>query len=95
MNSQESLESETACAQRPCMQALTTARPTSPQVNSQESLESETGPGGEAGPYQILCLLPGWAHTSIDRELVRSPEDACTQHIGSAPPAKCRPNGPG
>ena len=69
--------------------------PTSPQVNSQESLESETGPGGEAGPYQILRLLPGWAHTSIDRELVRSPEDACTQHIGSAPPAKCRPNGPG
>ena len=70
-------------------------RVTRDKVNSQESLESETGPGGEAGPYQILRLLPGWAHTSVDRELVRSPEDACTQHIGSAPPAKCRPNGPG
>ena len=54
-------------------------RVTREKVNSQESLDSETGPGGEAGPYQILRILPGWAHTSIDRERVRSPEDACTQ----------------
>jgi len=66
-------------------------RVTREDVNSKASQLSETGPGGEAGPYQILMLPPGWAHTHHERTEVRSPEDACTQHIGNAPPARCRP----
>lgn len=69
-------------------------RVTREQVNSSESQSSETGPGGEAGPYQILVMPAGWAHTQRDRMEVRSPEDACTQHIGNAPPLRCRPFSP-
>jgi hypothetical protein len=47
---------------------------------------SEKGPGGENGPYQTMCLTRGWVVSEEERERVRSPEDACTQHVGDRAP---------
>ena len=48
------------------------------------------GPGGEAGPYQVLVVPPGWESSDRDRQLVRTPDDRCTQHVGDSPPLSCR-----
>ena len=47
---------------------------------------SEKGPGGENGPYQTMHIAHGWVFSAEERARVRSPEDACTQHVGNRPP---------
>ena len=46
---------------------------------------NDKGPGGETGPYQTLVVPYGWSLTSLDRDGVREPDQACTQHVGDAP----------
>ena len=51
-----------------------------------EGNPSGKGPGGENGPYQTMVVPLGWETRATRRAFVRSPEDACTQHIGDEPP---------
>ena len=43
------------------------------------------GPGGECGPYQTMHVPSGWTTNEVERSYARSPEDACTQHVGNQP----------
>jgi uncharacterized membrane protein YgcG len=43
------------------------------------------GPGGETGPYQTMHVPSGWTTNEVERSYARSPEDACTQHVGNQP----------
>ena len=47
---------------------------------------SEKGPGNENGPYQTMHVPPGWVMKKSERRNIRSPEDACTQHVGNNAP---------
>ena len=48
--------------------------------------QAAQGPGGENGPYQTMHVPTGWVVSPEERQGVRSPEDACTQHEGNKPP---------
>ena len=51
----------------------------------------DRGPGGEAGPYQVMVVPHGWVTSDAERHRVRMPEDACTQHVGdNEPVVLCR-----
>lgn len=46
------------------------------------------GPGGENGPYQTMYVPAGWVTSARERQYARSPEDACTQHVGDNVPQR-------